>query len=164
LARAFLERGYRLLDDNIAALKPRDDGTLVLPGYPEIKLQRNDLRNSNYDSQSLRPVLRGSGKFALDVRGHFQREPRRLRRIYVLSRDSSPVPRLIRLKGGAAFQALSENTFCARFLRGMGQPASHFDMLVKLADKIPVFDLKFPANLLPIDDLAQIIEDGFQNE
>lgn len=164
LAWAFLKKGYRLLDDNITALMPSIDGAMVLPGYPEIKLQRNDLRNSNYDSQSLRPVLRGSGKFALDVRGHFQREPRRLRRIYVLSRDSSPVPRLIRLKGGAAFQALSENTFCARFMRGMGQPANHFDMLVKLADKIPVFDLKFPANSLSPDDLVQIIEGSFRSE
>jgi hypothetical protein len=46
----------------------------------------------------------------------------------------------------------------------MGQLAKHFDMLVKLAGRIPVFDLQFPANLLPPDELAQIIEKSFQNE
>jgi hypothetical protein len=164
LAWAFLKRGYRLLDDNIAALKPDVGIPMVFSGYPEIKLWGDVLGSLSNEYPCLRPVLHGSGKFALDARDHFQRDPQPLIRIYVLSRSCSLVPRMTRLKGGVGFRALSENTFCARFLRGMGQPAKHFDMLAKLADHISVFNLEFPANSLPPDDLAQMIEESLQSE
>jgi hypothetical protein len=164
LAWSFLKRGYRLLDDNIAALKPDVSIPIVFSGYPEIKLCGDVLGSLKNGYSRIRPVLRGSDKFALDVRNHFQRNPQPLMKIYVLFRGGSLVPRMIRLKGGASFRALSENTFCTRFLKGMGEPAKHFDMLVKLADRIPIFDLQFPANSLSSDDLVQIIEDSFGKE
>ena len=164
LAYAFLKRGYRLLDDNIAALKTDLNSPMVFPGYPEIKLWGNDLGDLTSEYPRLRPVVRESGKFALNARDHFQRDPQPLIRIYMISRGGSPAPRITRLRGGEAFQALSENTFCARFLRGMGQPAKHFDMLVRLTNRVPVFNFEFPADSSPPDELAQIIEDGFRNE
>ncbi len=162
LAYAFLKRGYRLLDDNIAALKPGLKTPMVFPGNPEVKLWGNDLGDLTHESSRLRPLLRESGKFALKARDHFQRDPQPLIRIYMISRGGSPTPRITRLKGREAFQALSENTFCARFLRGMGQPAKHFDMLVRLADQVPVFKLEFPVDLLSPDELRQMIEDSLR--
>jgi hypothetical protein len=160
LAYAFLKKGYRLLDDNIAAVKTGFDGAMVLPGYPELKLRGDALLDSSHASHPLRPVLRDCDKFALSVLDHFEKAPRVLRGIYVLSRVCSPASRLARLKGGAAFQALSEHTFCARFVKGMGQPAKHFDMLVRLANQVPVYEMQFPPELLQPDELSQIIEDA----
>ena len=164
LAYAFLKRGYRLLDDNIAALKPDSGVPMVFPGYPEIKLWGSDLGDTTNGYTRLRPVIRETGKFALNARDHFERNPQPLKRIYTISRGCSPAPRIERLKGRAAFLALSENTFCARFLRGMGQPAKHFDMLIRLANQIPVFDLRFPADSFPPDELARIIEDDLKTD
>jgi hypothetical protein len=160
LAYAFMKKGYRLLDDNIAAIKTDLGRAMVLPGYSEIKLHGDALLNSNDGSHPLRPVLRNCDKFALTARDRFEKVPRQLRRVYVLSQDIAPAPRLTRLKGGAAFQALSENTFCARFLKGMGQPAKHFDMLIRLANQVPVYAIQFSPEVLQPDELAQIIEDS----
>jgi hypothetical protein len=159
LAYAFLKKGYRLLDDNIAAIKTDLDGTMVLPGYPELKLRGDALLESSLASHPLRPVLRDCDKFALSARDHFEKAPRVLRGIYVLSRVCAPALKLTRLKGGAAFQVLSENTFCARFVQGMGQPGKHFEMLLRLANQVPVYDMQFPPELYRPDELSQIIED-----
>lgn len=161
LAYAFLKRGYQLMDDDTTALKSDLGIPMVLPGYPEIKLWGDVLGNLTDEYLRVRPVLRETTKFALDARDHFQRDIKPLIRIYVITRGSSLVPRLTRLKGGAAFHAVSENAYCTRFLKGTAQLAKHFEMLVKLTERVAVFTLEFPANLLPPDELVEIIEDSF---
>lgn len=160
LAYAFLKRGYRILDDNIAALIPDEDGILVLPGYPEIKLQGSDLRDLKEKPRSVRPLLQSGDRYAVGLSNHFQREPVRLSRIFVLSRSASPSLKMTTLEGAAAFKALAEHTFCPKFLKCMEQPSKHFDKLVDLASRMPVFQLQFSIENHSPDEIVQLIKDN----
>ncbi|MBF0526855.1 MAG: hypothetical protein HQK56_17360, partial [Deltaproteobacteria bacterium] len=162
LAASFLRQGYQLMDDNIAVVVPVDGKFMVYPGYPEIKLWPQVFKEFGHGSLKYRTVRPSYGKQAIDVGGQFQNRPQPLKKIYIISRTRLPELKITPLTGGDKFQALLQNTFCVRFVRGLGKIATHLNAVQALAAAIPVLKIQIPEHLLLDQDLIRFLEQDFQ--
>lgn len=161
-AAHLVQRGYRLMDDNIVALRMEADTPMAAPGYPELKLVGHALREWERRALSSRYASeRKGGKSALYIGDLFESKPRILRRLYVLFRGASRDFDISPLKGASLFHALAQNTFCARFARAMGKGADHFEALKRLARAVPVYSAAIPARDFPPREVARRLEAHF---
>ncbi|MBF0477734.1 MAG: hypothetical protein HQK59_18280 [Deltaproteobacteria bacterium] len=161
-AASFLRQGYQLMDDNIAVVAPVDEKFMVYPGYPEIKLWPQVFKEFSQGSLKYRTVRPSYGKQAIDDGDQFQNRPQPLKKIYIISRTRLPELKITPLAGGDKFQALLQNTFCVRFVRGLGKIATHLNAVQALAAAIPVLEIQVPEHLLLDQDLIEFLEQDFQ--
>lgn len=145
-----LQRGFRLLDDNLAAM----DGVTVHPGGPEIKLWKETVAalgatGAEPFSQTTPVKLRSRAE------DRWCPEPRPLHRVYVLepAADWEAQP----LRGGARLGVLTRHVFCRRFFRGTPEEKHLTQRLFWLADRTFVTKIRFPRS--GAERLADYIEE-----
>ena len=129
LVAALTDLGYPLLADGIVAVA-RDNGgnPLALGGFPRIRLWANsiDALDKAWRSRKAGPPIRaGVGNYAVPE-GRFNGKAVVVHAVYVLSGTVDREVVVEPLSPGPAFSALLRNSFRMRFLRGLGEEASHF--------------------------------------
>jgi hypothetical protein len=141
LTAALVQRGFRILDDNLAPLDLAGPEPRVQPGSPELKLCADTLARCPAWWRERLPSWPCGRKTALVLRPWFEPEPQTLRAVVVLA-DGAAATRMERLRGARAFQALSEQVFCRRFVAPEGAAGRRlFAQTLALANSIPVFSL-----------------------
>ncbi len=161
LAARFVKRGYRLLDDNIAAIARVDGAFKVYPGYPMIKLPADVHQKPEYSFVAPGSFLPALRKYALQVCQDLPAHPQSLKKIYVLTHDGPAARALAPLNGGAKFSFLMQNVFCAQFLQGMDKLAHQFRIIESIAAQTPVLQVRLPDWPTPYDDIAAMLESDF---
>jgi hypothetical protein len=144
LAALLLERGFRVLDDNIAALDSSGGEFRVQPGLGYLRLTGDTLR-------ILRMKVGGPGfsapfetKYLHFLSPHdFCGEARPLRHIFVLDRTSKVLD--VPLRGNDKMAALRRYAFMGHMAAGLGQEASQFGSWLRLANSTPVHSLGRPS-------------------
>ena len=163
LTAAFVQKGYKFLDDNIVALQNIDSFPQVIPGYPNIKLWGDAMVRLDLKHAILQPVRPNITKYALDFRDMFHDAPIPIGGIYILTRTSDTVIGLNSLSGSEKFTALLEQIFCRRFMGGLGKEESLFKSLVNLVKKIEVKQVHLPENRPSARKLAKILLDDYHS-
>lgn len=157
-AALFVKQGYRLLDDNIAALGRVDSTYMVFPGSPTLKLPGDVVQKPGFAfnvGQCGQPVF---SKYVVEVRKDFSAQPQPLRKIYVLTRREKPPFQLALLSGQAKFDALVKNIFVLRILRGIDNLAGLFYSLRTLASEVAVAEIPLPVAPASYEGLVGAIE------
>ncbi|MBF0234201.1 MAG: hypothetical protein HQK65_14360 [Desulfamplus sp.] len=158
----FLKRGYKLIDDNIIALKVQDKTHMATPGYPQLKLRRDAFKDWEKEPFSLNaPIMFNDPKFMVNVRPFFENCAQPVRKIYVMTRNNATSLKIVPLHGASLFHALEMNTFCKQYLQGMGKLGWHFNELQKLAKNVPVYEVNLPNPMPSPDTLADALEKNF---
>ena len=154
LAAALARRGYPVIADDVVALAETDEGFVVHPGPPRIRLWPDSTR-ALFGAEDALPRLTPSwDKRFVDVTEAPYRSADRalpLAAVYLLGDRSaaSASPRLEELSAAAGLMALVANTQANRLLDGRMR-AQEFACLGRLAAMIGV------RRLLPADDLASL--------
>lgn len=161
LAARFVKRGYRLLDDNIAAIARVDGACQVYPGYPMLKLPDDVHQKPEYSFGTPGSFLPALGKYALRVCHDRLAHPQPLKKIYILTHGEPTARALAPLNGGAKFHSLMQNVFCAQFLQGMDKLAHQFRAIESLAARTPVLQVRLPDWPTPYNDIADVLESDF---
>ncbi len=71
LTRRFLDNGYKLMADDVAAVRMVDDKAVVYPGFPYQKLCRNEVESRNFDMNELIYIDEDKDKFLVPVKELF---------------------------------------------------------------------------------------------
>jgi len=151
LAYALMQRGWRLLADDLVAITP--DG-LVLPGIPRIKLWHDAARAFALDPAALAPIRQGMHKYLLmgeEIRRADQPTP--LTALYRIRQqrpndppasegDDAPIQPMRSQQ--AITLMLRNQAFRPRFVRGLGQEGPNFMALARLQRTVPVAVLTLP--------------------
>lgn len=147
LSALLLERGLRILDDNIAALAWQGEDILVQPGLGYLRLTAESLA-------LLGKPIEGPGFAApyqmkylhfLDQEC-FAPEARPLRRIVVLDRQQESFEQPI-LRGPDKLHVVRRFTFVRHMIQPLGQLESHFQLSIALINRLAVSRLGQPASL-----------------
>lgn len=147
LSALLLERGLRILDDNIAALAWQGDDILVQPGLGYLRLTAESLA-------LLGKPIEGPGFAApyqmkylhfLDQES-FCQEARPLRRIVVLERQQASLEEPI-IGGRNKLDVVRRFTFVRHMVQPLGQLESHFQRSIALTNRVPFSRLGQPASL-----------------
>jgi hypothetical protein len=151
LAYALMQRGWRLLADDLVAITP--DG-LVLPGIPRIKLWHDAAKAFGLDPGALPPIRQGMHKYLLmgqEIRRAEQPTP--LSALYRIQRrrpndrpasagDDNPIQPILSQKANTLM--LRNQAFRPRFVRGLGQEGPNFMALTRLQRTVPAAFLTLP--------------------
>jgi hypothetical protein len=159
----FLNRGYLLMDDNIASIRVEDGTPMVFPGSPELKLNRDALsawEENLFPIEGL--VLRKGNKYSVNVRQQYEVMPVPLKMVFILVRKESGIPESKQLRGASLFQSLTECTFGLHFARGMGRVGEHLKLMMDLAKIVPIFEVQFSVTETSAEVLSEFLERKFR--
>ena len=151
LAAAFLSAGYPVLTDDLLVFKETQDGILIPPGIPRIKLFPEDAEQFLPFSAAGVPMNPLTQKLVIPLREpHFQHTPAPLRAVYRLpdpwAKHATNKIRVSRMPAKSAFIKLLAGTFNKNVL----EPARlkrHFEATSRLLLKVPVRSLAFQREL-----------------
>lgn len=153
---AFVQLGYSLLSEDVAALVEDGARYLVQPGYPRVNLWPESAETLFGNMHDLPPVTPTWGKHFLaleDARHLFQSEPMELGAIFILrERVAAPSkPRIEKLSAASAMTTLVANTY-VNYLLDAAMRRREFVQLGHLLGKTPVYQV------WPSDDPTRVYE------
>lgn len=137
LAAHFLDRGYRMMADDVCAIGFGADGRPVAyPGVPRVKLWPDALAATGRVPDAYPLAASGSAKRAIDARAAAS-GPLPLERIYILDRGDDPAP--VRIRGTRALRAVLDNVYRARWVDLMRRRQAYLDLCMTLAQRTAIF-------------------------
>lgn len=159
MVSAFLERGYRILADDMLALTINEQGEVIaLPGFPQVKLWADAARALGRSTDGLRRVTPEYEKFIAPEIARFSADPERLRAIYVLQVEEGAQLGLRGLGNTERFNALLDHTWQKLTLAGLGVREWHFHTAARIASLVYAARLTHPTAPLDIHPAADLIE------
>lgn len=145
MAAAFLDRGHRLLADDVCVVSFDGSGQpLAQPGLPRLRLWRDAVQASGRDVQELELAFEGQDKFLVPIHARQSRIPLPLRRLYLLGElDAGETgPRIRPLTGSQAVQAVLANTYRGQYLSLLGGTEQLLGQALRLLETVPLFEVR----------------------
>jgi hypothetical protein len=155
LAGALYARGHTIVADDVVAVHAADTQPTVYPGFPQLKLWPEAVRQIGGEPADLPRLHRRYEKRAYPAHRGFSTRPLPLRCIYVLAEDSQALVEDIATQ--ASLVELIRHTYTTRVLETTPDPG-HFRQCVSLASSIPVRRLKVKRSLAALSEAAATVE------
>ncbi len=159
LVSAFLERGYRILADDMIALTFGGEGqVMALSGFPQVKLWADAAKALGRSTEGLRRVLPEIDRFFAPEVGRFDPNPSPLRAVYFLRTHSEPEFLLELLDRAPRFNAFLDHTTQKLTLPGLGLREWHFQTAARIASLTYAARFTRPHSPLDIRGAGDLIE------
>jgi hypothetical protein len=137
LAASFQRRGFRVLADDISAIRFAPDGVpWVMPGLPQLKLWPDAVSRLGSNAEDLARLRPQIEKRAFPFREDFHAEPLPLEHIYLLRPRAATEVCLERMGAMDRVAPLLQNTYRAHFVPGLGLAAPFFGEVSRLANAV----------------------------
>ncbi|HEA68980.1 MAG TPA: hypothetical protein ENI07_19525 [Desulfobacterales bacterium] len=143
ISMALVQRGYRILDDNMAVLFFQDNHFYVHPGVPEIKMYEKETPVTIQNQLSIQRLFPESDKFSIDVNRQYFENSLPVTTVFILEK-SLKQKEIVPLKGSNKIKALKNNIFCGRFIEGLAKTKPLFKFLIRLSQCIDVLLIREP--------------------
>lgn len=164
LAKAFLNRGYQLLSDDVIPVTfSTDEVPFVTPSYPHQKLWIESLNNFGLESNQFKPLVDRETKFSVPAT-QFLNKSLPLCGIYELKKTENEEISITAITKMERFHTLFNQTFRNFFLLESGLMEWHFETSTKLANKIPIYKIERPLSRFTANDLAEIVLSTIKNK
>jgi hypothetical protein len=163
-AAALVAAGHRLLADDVVAIDVSErTAPRILPGFPQLKLDKNvAIPKIDELTTSLPPALPNFAKLQHRLVGGFPHTPVSPERVYILSRGKSAAE--TPLAPPQALAALMRFSYVTRFgpavLDGP-HAAAHFERCASLAGAARVFQLTVPDRIDRLGEMVRLVEGDF---
>lgn len=154
LTAAFVQRGYRVLADDVV---PIDDNAMAVPGYPRIKLWKDVADKLGIETDALKRIRPALEKFNLPLHDSFCNLPRKVSKIYLLSDHHDENVKITPVNGYTKFSLLRENTYRHRFMTGMALQSAHLQHCGGLAANVAMARVQRPKAGFKINDLVDAL-------
>jgi len=164
-AAAFLQRGYRILADDVCALRLDQAGRpVVIPAFPQLKIWADAAEKLNTSTLNLNKVRAQLEKYAIPVPEQFDRTPTPLHALYHLNIHNQPEIRLENVEDAEQFKMLLDNTYRAHFLDGLKMRGEHFRLAMAVTKAGLFRCVTRPMHPFLLDELVNLIEADFSGE
>lgn len=158
-AAAFHRRGYRVLADDVCALKLDERGhPLVIPAFPQIKIWADTAKKLERETETMPRVRPQLEKFAWRIHAGFPTEPLPLDTIYHLGTHNKDEFKLEAMEDSAKFRVLLNNTYRARFMDGLEMRGEHFKLGIVISNTAHIMRVIRPSGGFLLDELVEMIE------
>jgi hypothetical protein len=158
LAAEFHRRGYRLLSDDVCALRPTETGIEILPGFAQFRLCADAFERLNEPAGGRFEV----DKFVVPMGEGFCPEPVPLRAVHILANraeDSAEMgPSFAVLQGFARVSRLVENVYRPGFLKGQATQNELMRLAGVVAQKSTLAVVERRRNAEEIGETVEFLE------
>ncbi len=157
LTRKLLEDGYKLMADDVAAVRC-EDSAVVYPAFPYQKLCRNEVEGRGFDESELIYIDEDKDKFLVPVKELYEASSTKLKAMFFLNVTNCDSVQVKKLSGMEQYMALRHNIFLG-VLKGpwLNYPEV-IELSMKLAGNCPVYLISRPAKGDSVGEIADIVE------
>lgn len=162
LLATFLERGYAMLTDDLAAIFLAENGRPhVYPGYPRLKLWADSAEILNKSTDGLPRVREEFDKFSVPAESELETTALPLHAVYVLTPSNDPDLRLEPLQDARKFNIFLDHTWQKLALKRMNRHTEHFRQSVAIANQVRICRVYRPEKPFLPHALADLLEADF---
>jgi len=158
LAANLISKNYKLLSDDISVIQSTDNGLLIYPGIPHLKLWHDIMLHLNIEPDKYDLVRPQILKYKKTVNKKFYNKPVVPGKIIILKAKNSEGITTKLLQGIQKFNALKDNTYRVQFIEGLDKIERHFRLISQLAGTVPVYEVNRPFSPILLDELTDIID------
>lgn len=155
IAAHFVIQGFQALADDISVV---NNDLKVVPGFPSLKIWNDVLKKLEIRNDSLMEIRPNIKKFQLPIHNQYFTESLPLKNLVILNTKNSPGFEIEELTGIKKFNAIKNNTYRYRFVKGLEQQLDHFQILSKLLPEIKVYKVARPQAPLSLIDLGEFLQ------
>jgi hypothetical protein len=156
LASAFHQQGYRLITDDVMAMRLDTDIPQVVPSFPEVKLLPDAMAAVGAGTEAM-PMLQAlSHKHIQRLESRFALGPVPLKQLFVL--QSGEINHIQPVLRAQAFSELIQHSRAAKMLHDETCKIQHFHQCSRLAKDVPMAYLQRPRSLDRLPQLIKFIE------
>lgn len=160
LASALLKRGAELISDDITVVRFVDDTPHAAQGAAGLRLWPDAVSAAGMAQATWNPVRLGHSK-RVHAEPTIARPPRRLDGVLRIEvENGAQRPRLRELHGPAAAMPMKDVLYRVDLGRRLGRRESLYLDLMRLADRVTVFELCRPQDLSDLDRAAELVEEA----
>lgn len=157
LAAALLERGHRMLADDVTGVVIEGGGPKALSAFPALRLWADVLECMDWRAGGDTRVRADLDKHVVAV-DRFCPSPLPVRAVFALDTHNRDAVAVEAVPRGAAFEVLLRRTYRMRYVGAMGRRREHFGAVAALARAAPLFRVVRPDWPLAPDAAADAIE------
>ena len=158
LTMALLQRGLRLLADDLSALKQLEGGIpLVQPGFPRLKLWADTCKQFGIDTDVLSRIRPELEKFHYPVQDTFCPQPMPLHSVYLLKPEPRDTPVIEPLTGVTKIKELQAQLYKMVFTEAQQNWSWLFGRIADIARHTRICLVRRPKDGFCIDTLADLI-------
>lgn len=158
LANAFYQQGYRLLTDDVMALKVDDDKPIVFPAYPHVRLLPDAATSLGYEFKELGLIFDGSPKRNNLLKKQFSQQPLPLKHIFILEKIAHTRNQVKSIPAQQAFVEIIRHSRVTNLLQNTDFVSSHLHQCTQLASKVKISLLQRRLVLNEINDIVKVVE------
>ncbi|WP_414564365.1 MULTISPECIES: hypothetical protein [unclassified Anabaena] len=154
IAAALHTKGHRIITDDVVAISTETDTITVFPGYPQFKLFPEVAEILGHDQSELLLLHSQLKKGGFRVAKNFSQTALPLKRIYMLSKDSTVG--IKQLRSPESLTELMRNSLPTRWYQVHN--TAQFLQCTKIAKNIPSYRLIRSSDLRSLPTLAEMVE------
>ena len=151
LAAGLVQRGARLLTDDILALESGTDRVLGRPGYPQMRFWPEQARAVLGSADGLDRVQPGSSKLRVPIGpagfGAFQPRAVPMVALYLPERGASQAVEIEPLPLADSLTCLVRHSFLVGVMEALGMAPARFRTFAALVQQVPLRRLRYPTGM-----------------
>lgn len=164
LLATFLDRGYSMLTDDLAAISLDGNGRpQVAPGFPHLKLWADSAKKLDKLTDNLTRVRPEIDKFSVPTNEWLDTQPVPLLAVYALTPSNELPIRIEPLQDARKFNVFLDHTWQKLALKRMNRHAEHFQLAVSVANQVHIQRVYRPEKPFLPHALADLIEADFRS-
>lgn len=155
LASALLNKGFKLLSDDVIPVSLNDCGVpVVTPAFPQQKLWQESLDAFGIGSNNYEPIFDRETKFTIPVQANFSRATLPLAGIFELVKADCNEIKLEPISTLQVLHTLYYHTYRNFLVDHLGLREWHFQMTSSIVQSIQVYQLIRPVDRFTADELV----------
>lgn len=161
MANAFRLQDFKMLTDDICPVQFINGIPYAQPGYPQSKLWEDALEKMEIEYQHLQYTSEGINKRRVPIINTFEKEPLRIKALYVLQLCDISKVETYPVTGTDKFKLIKDMTYREYGIKYLGMQSYHFMNSIQLANQIHITRIIRPQNS-NIQEIMNVIKDDLE--
>ena len=158
LTSELLEKGFSLMADDMAIVKPESDFAIAFPAFPYQKLCRDAALANGEDLSKLIYIDENKDKFLVPFKGNFDLSGKHIAALFILAGEVNiPEVQLDEIKGFYKIPALANNLFMTKLLNDDKFKGECGQYCVDIAAKIPIYIIARPPKQNSVEEISRLV-------
>lgn len=158
LATTLASKGYKIITDDIAAIKIIDNIPYIIPSFSSIKLWDDSIKELAIDKNQVRVLRKSTNKKILRRQyQYFCDLPVKIRHIFIIQVSNNKALDICEITGLNKFAALKDNTYRIKLIEGESSQLGFFNHLSVLSSTVKVYKITRPKDPFEPEKFADYI-------
>lgn len=157
LASGFIQKGYKLLTDDVSRMTFEEDQIIAHHSYPSQKIWKDAANHLAIEYDSTRRVLTSMDKYFITNLERFEMESKPLKAVVEIFPGPVQTPYIERLGNQVALNTLLTHSYRQEFMGPYMDLGAHLKYCAELLKTVPVYRLYRPLEEFTVSEQVEVL-------